>query len=182
MISPHKLSLITDRPFSLGVDPGQSGALALYNLETKQLVEVIDMPIKYTRTSGGKKQTIINGTELAFWLDMNKDLIRGAVIEDVHSMPRDGHVGAFKFGFNTGIVHGLINAQLIPIFTVTPSVWKMTLGLSHDKKLSNQKARVEFPNHLPSFLRAKDDGRAEAALLAKYGERIFAMDQKKVLI
>jgi crossover junction endodeoxyribonuclease RuvC len=173
---------INERPLVLGVDPGYSGAFALYNLDSGALIEVMDMPTKSYTQASGKQKKHINLTEVAFFLDINRDLIRGAIIEEVGAAPDQGVVSMFNFGFSTGAVHGLIAANLIPIITVRPTVWKTNLGLSSNKTQSLERAKVEFPNLITKFLRKKDDGRAEAALLAKYGERIFGVKKHKSLI
>lgn len=53
----------------------------------------------------------------------------------------------------------------------TPSVWKRSYGLSKDKHASLNKAQLMFPTaelHL-----AKNDGRAEALLIAEYCRWFF---------
>lgn len=173
---------IPDRSLILGVDPGYKGALALYDMHSQTLVSVTDMPVKMYTLSSGKRRHEIDKQELAWFLDLNRDLIRAAIIEEVGAMPGDGGVGLFNFGFSTGVVHGMIAANLIPITTVKPTVWKINMGLSNSKIISLQKAQALFPSHHTSFIRKKDDGRAEAALLAKYGERIFGNSKLKSLI
>lgn len=173
---------ISDRSLILGVDPGYRGALALYDFESKNLIEVMDMPIKSYMLTSGRTRKEVKKEELSFWLDMNRDLIKFAIIEEVGAAPGNGGVSLFNFGFSTGLLHGLIAANHIQIITVKPTVWKSNLGLTSNKMLSCQKAQVTFPSHKNLFLRSKDDGRAEAALLAKYGERIIANPKPKSLI
>ena len=53
----------------------------------------------------------------------------------------------------------------------TPSAWKKSMGLiGKDKGASRQLATDLYPSWAAMFKRVKDDGRAEAALLAKWGE------------
>jgi crossover junction endodeoxyribonuclease RuvC len=48
-------------------------------------------------------------------------------------------------------------------------VWKRALGVKGDKDVSRQRASALLPRHSGLWLRKKDDGRAEAALIAYYG-------------
>lgn len=168
------LSLAAQRTYVLGVDPGLGGAIALYCLREKRLVSVQDMPTVKVQTS--RKSKVHNNLDLydlALFLDANRDFIALAVIEEVGAAPGQGVSSMFKFGFVTGAITGLVAANLIPVHTVKPAVWKVLMGLSTDKKISRLKAIETFPSHKNEFLRAKDDGRAEAALLAKFGERFY---------
>jgi len=61
-------------------------------------------------------------------------------------------------------------AHRIPVQYVTPSIWKKHFGLSKEKGVSRGFAIQRFPEHAESFQRVKDDGRAEAALIALYGK------------
>lgn len=168
------LSLAMQRSYVLGVDPGLGGAMALYCLRSKKLVSVHDMPIVQVQASRrGKIHNNLDLYDIALFLDANRDLISLAVIEEVGAAPGQGVSSMFKFGFVTGAITGLVAANLIPVHTVKPAVWKVLMGLSTDKKLSRAKAIENFPSHKNEFLRAKDDGRAEAALLAKFGERFY---------
>jgi hypothetical protein len=75
----------------------------------------------------------------------------------------------FKFGFTAGALAGVVAASYIPMHLVKPAVWKGLMGLSHDKKLSLAKATALYPSASHYWRRAKDDGRAEAVLLAHFG-------------
>jgi hypothetical protein len=49
---------------------------------------------------------------------------------------------------------------------VTPTKWKRALGLGADKGDSRRRAMETWPYMASKFARVKDDGRAEAALIA----------------
>lgn len=106
-------------------------------------------------------------------LDSWASEIELAVIEDVHSSPRDGHVGAFSFGKTTGILIGTLATLLIPTFFTPPQVWKNCFGLSKNKDDSFRLATKKFPDSSHLWTRKKDDGRAEAVLLADFGRRFY---------
>ena len=57
---------------------------------------------------------------------------------------------------------------------VTPAVLKKHFKLSRDKGVSRSRASQRSPEAADRFTRVKDEGRAEAALIALYGaERIL---------
>lgn len=159
----------------IGVDPGLSGAFAVVVWSKENpLVTVVDMP----RTSKGDLDT----EQLAFHLGVYCPEARYAVVEavsggtytDRHGQKRgQGSAASFAFGKVTGIVHGVLAANCVPFHTTPPSVWKMSMGLSRDKNASRVLAQKYFPESAHLFSRVKDDGRAEAALLALYGLRHF---------
>ena len=140
----------------LGVDPGKSGALAFYNSD-EDTVDVFDMPVV-----NGE----VHAAEIARLIQMAKP--KCAIIERVHAMPKNGAVSMFNFGFSYGSVRGVTATLFIPTTLVTPTVWKRHYKLSSDKEASRWLAINTWPAN-PNFSRKKDDGRAEAALIAKYG-------------
>jgi hypothetical protein len=167
------------RPYILGVDPGLTGAIALYDRRSQKLIDVIDMPVTPYKNSKGQKRTRIEPYSVATFVDAYCDQIVGAVIEEVGAAPNQGVVTTFKFGFVTGVIHGIIAANMIQIHTVKPAVWKTILNLSQDKNLSRIKAQELFPDFKKRFDLKKHDGRAEAALLAKFGERLWQVERFK---
>jgi crossover junction endodeoxyribonuclease RuvC len=174
--------MISERPLCLGVDPGYTGGIALYDLDQENLVQVIPTPVVKTINSKGRGTTRINIHEFSIWLDAHKDMIRACIIEDVAAMPEQGVVSVFNFGFGAGVLHGVLGAAMIPVFAVKPGVWKANMGLTSNKQLSLERARTFFPQFRDVFSIKKNDGLAEAALMAKYGERIFGKSAPKSLI
>lgn len=155
--------------YTLGVDPGAHGALALYANPTD--VVVFDMPA-HKITVGKSQKTRVDLYELGRILDLYGDSISGAVIEDVHSMPEQGVASSFAFGFAAGAVQGAIASSFIPMRLVRPAQWKKAMGCTADKDSSRRAASQLLPAHCSKWARKKDDGRAEAVLLAVYGSRL----------
>ncbi len=153
----------------LGIDPGLTGSLALYNPATKEVVDIKDMPIHMI-----KDKKHIDLYQLAGWFDEHSKTITSAIIEDPSAMPGQGVTSMFRFGQACGVMAGMTAAFFIPIIFVKPAVWKMQMGLTHDKDQSRRKASHMFPREAGRFAKKKDDGRAEALLLAVYGERYIA--------
>lgn len=152
----------------LAIDPGLSGALAAYN---GNVLVVADLPVttlkKKTRLNLGALLSLVRMN--AFHLDAH-DLL----VEQVGTMPRQGLSSAFNFGFTNGAIHTAAVANAMNLHTVTPTQWKFGVGLNavpgQDQKARKNASRAKaielFPQHAELFARVKDDGRAEAALMA----------------
>jgi crossover junction endodeoxyribonuclease RuvC len=81
-----------------------------------------------------------------------------------------GAVGAFSFGRSRGVVEGVLGAAGIACSFIAPASWKRAVGLSlASKDAARSEAIRRWPNHAELFARVKDDGRAEAALIAVAG-------------
>lgn len=92
------------------------------------------------------------------------------VVEEVHAMPKQGVSSTFKFGMAYGAALALAERFNTRLELVTPQRWKKSMGLSSDKSASLAMARHLWPN--APLSRQKDNGRAEALLLAEYLRRI----------
>ena len=86
------------------------------------------------------------------------------VVETVHSMPHQGVASSFKFGVAYGGAVALAERLSGGWHKVTPQVWKKALKLDSDKKKSLALAQQLWPD--APLKRQKDNGRAEALLLA----------------
>jgi crossover junction endodeoxyribonuclease RuvC len=147
----------------LGVDPGFSGALASLDPATGSLT-VLDMPILTNR----KGKTELDHIRLFEILRPPPDVQIHAYLELVASRPGQGAPATFRFGQGYGAIEMALAAHRIPVHYVTPSKWKSHFGLSKDKGASRGLAVQRFPKLAQEFSRVKDDGRAEAALIALY--------------
>jgi len=145
----------------IGVDPGATGAIAL--LTHGELADVIDTPVIDKR---------VNVAEVARWFKTQHGLvgIDKVVIENVHSMPGNSGRSMFAFGRALGDVEACAIALGHVVEFVSPAVWKRDMGLTgKNKGASRQLATDLWPTCSDLFARVKDDGRAEAALIAKWG-------------
>lgn len=91
------------------------------------------------------------------------------ILEHVGSMPKQGVASTFKFGVAFGGVIAIAQRFRAPWGMVRPQVWKKAMGLSSDKAESLAMARELWP--AAPLERVKDNGRAEALLLAEYWRR-----------
>lgn len=156
----------------IGVDPGVSGAIAVFNFVTGKIVGLHDMPSYKTKVNDKDKRKVDAKKLREIFKPLQNDVLL-TVIEDVGARPDDGSVSAFSFGFSTGIVHGAVAMFGWPVFKVRPQIWKSLEGLSSDKDLSRERARTFFPEIQSQLMNKKDHGRAEAAILARFGRRFL---------
>lgn len=136
----------------IGIDPGQSGGVAFI---TPMATKAYNMP----------------DTERDIW---NLFLVDSphkyfAVIERVHSMPRQGVASSFKFGMSYGALRMALVASGIPFEDVTPQKWQKALGClsGGDKNVTKQRAQSLFPQLKITHKTA------DSLLLAEYCRRTY---------
>lgn len=147
----------------LGIDPGLSGALALYD-PTDGSLEIADIPVLQL-----KSKRIIDEYALARRIDCWSSRVREVWLELVGVRPGEGAVGAFSFGKGYGVIRGVCAANFLTIMDVTPQSWKAALRVKGDKDESRLVASRLLPRYAHNWTLKKHDGRAEAALIALYG-------------
>jgi hypothetical protein len=89
-------------------------------------------------------------------------------------MPKQGVASTFKFGTAYGALLAVTALCEIPTHLVSPRKWKTHFALDSDKEKSRALAIRLWPG-CGFFSRVKDHGRAEAALLARYGAEVVEM-------
>ena len=151
----------------IGIDIGSQGAVALVT-PAGDLLEVIDMPIL---RDGPKGRPNVSAAILAdIVLKMQATM---AYVEFVGARPGEGPTGAFAFGRSRGVIEGVCAAAGLPVAFLTPAHWKRLVGIAPGKEGAKDAARSQalrrWPGHAATFARVKDDGRAEAALIAVAG-------------
>lgn len=150
-----------------GIDPGKTGALAI--LYGDNTVEFFDVPRVTLR---GKDVCAFAEWQTNWHMALTLAGVDKAVIEDVAARPGQGVSSMFKFGRTLGFAHAIvlgIRPRPAVQFT-TPAQWKGKLGLLNSSKgASREKAVSLFPSVESRLTRVKDDGRAEALLIAHYG-------------
>ena len=150
----------------IGVDPGKKGAIAILD-GYGEIVALDDMPVAGNAVSGTLLTDFIedslNGVMPGD--DAEGEFVH-AVVEQVHSMPKQGVASSFDFGKSYGIVLGVLAGARIPWVDVSPIRWKRSLRLSADKEQARRRALERWPRHAELFKFKKHSDRAEAALLA----------------
>ncbi len=155
----------------IGVDPGISGAVAIYHPDTRN-IDVLDIPIIETKAAGRKTvRREINEPVLSKWIACHYGRSAVAYVEQVGAMPRQGVSSMFRFGMAYGMVRGMLTAHGIPYALVTPRKWKGKMGLGSHKDEARLIASRMFPDQSFLFDRKKDAHRAEAVLIAVYGSK-----------
>ena len=147
----------------LGVDPGNSGGIAIVEAKNgflPKIIFAIRMPVV---SIYGKK--IIDVNKISG--ELKKYSIDVTIIEKVHAMPRQGVTSSFQFGRSFGAIETLSYIFSERVDYVAPAVWKKNLGLGSTKKDSLDLARLKFGDLIYWKLKS-NDGIAEAALLTLF--------------
>jgi crossover junction endodeoxyribonuclease RuvC len=144
-----------------GIDPGQTGGLALISQHGIAVDVMPDISL------------------FATWIGVQK---RGwgnlhVFIEKAQTMPKQGIASAFNYGRHFGELLGVLVAYSIPHTLVPPATWtrQMHLGCTADKPKGKSLEACQrlFPevNLIPGKKRKPHDGIIDALLLAEFGRR-----------
>ncbi len=151
----------------LGVDIGAAGAVALLT-DSGELIDTFDMPCLADGPAGRKAVNPALFAEI-----VAKAHATRAFVESVNARPGEGPTGAFSFGRSRGVVEGVLGALGLRVTFLTAPSWKRTIGIPPGKDGAKDAARSEAIRRWPAkaglFARKRDDGRAEAALIAAAG-------------
>lgn len=165
--------------YVIGIDPGATGALALYDTKIAKIIDLKDMPNYQEVLTTGKKTNRVNFNALRYILEdwkqlaisQDKDLF--VHIEKVNAFSKQSAPAAFNFGYAAAIP--LVICKMLDLYTIRiPAVtWKGQFGLkAKDKDEARQLALKLFP-YLGLYLKRKMDvDRADAILIAVYKPRI----------
>ena len=143
-----------DNRIYIGIDPGKNGGIGLiYN------------DVQYCRKCPTSVADM--SEEIKVVMKMAPDIQKLAVIEAVHSFPKQGVRSVFTFGQGYGQWLGILAAHEIPYIQVSPQKWmKYYKPLSTDKKERKDQlkhlAQQRFPNLKITL------ATADAMLLANY--------------
>jgi crossover junction endodeoxyribonuclease RuvC len=149
----------------LGIDPGLSGALAFLDTKTG-MIAVEDMPTVTVMRNRKEKREVSAQLVAAIVV---KRHVEAAFLEKVNAMAGQGVSSVFSFGRSAGIIEGVLAAFDIPTTLVTPQAWQKAMAVRDGKDGSRERAMQLFPASAELFQRKKDDGRSDAALIAKHG-------------
>lgn len=145
---------------TLGVDCGKQGALAFLD-QHGHLTHIEDMPPHTGAGLGDAVRAVLR--------DVQPDTVVTAWVEQTQAFPGQGRTSAHDYGRDAGAILGALGMAGIPVHLVTPARWKAAMGLNRKKATSIDLAAARWPG-TDWFRRKKDDGRAEAALIAAYGQ------------
>lgn len=165
----------------VGIDPGVSGAAAVYDGEAKRLLAVYPLP-NYSIQIGSSKRTRLDVPALEALFDTFKMLgVQLIGIEDVSGGNFGGRkqsaAGAFQFGYTFGLLAMAAQRTGIDWTTASPAVWKPLEKVPREERGIIAKADADFPDFKAHWHGPKGGSlhdRAEAAFLARYfAERIW---------
>lgn len=153
----------------VGIDPGVSGAVVVIDRGSLYVHD----PVLYTKRG---KSRISPYWALELFCSLDTDEV-SVMIEEQWPRPGEGALGAFTAGYNLCVYEVAARANGAKIDYVLPQAWKKHYGLIFPagtdlksvKTASRVKAADLFPASAEFFKRVKDDGRAEAALIADWG-------------
>ena len=158
----------------LGIDLGLNGGAAMIDGATRDMA-VTALPT--TDSDAGRRlQGRLLLAILRGWVPAGEPCF--VTIEDIRPRPGDrgGHGNTMhsqgSLMRSRGIVEAVTDIMPARVLWVWPAKWKKQFGLiGQDKNASRATAARMFPALAGAFARVKDDGLAEAMLLAYYGMR-----------
>ena len=150
----------------MGIDPGAFGAVAILDKDSRELV-IIDMPTLKVK----RGPRVVNQVDAHMLAGAVRPHVTGnekALLEKTWAMPGQGVSSTYAFGRAGGIVEGVLAGLSVSFELIPPATWIKSMRTFGGKDGSRQRAQELFPDYAHLFARKKDDGRAEAALLACY--------------
>jgi len=153
----------------IGIDPGLTGAVA-WIMETGA-VYTMSLPVmsNVKAAEKGRKRTHINPRELATMLLRFPPAPYQVFLEYTQAGMK-GALANYSLGHSSGIIMGVLSALGFSYEMVRPQEWKKEFGLiKMQKDASRTMAQQLFPS--VNLARKKDEGRAEALLIAEWGRR-----------
>lgn len=157
----------------IGIDPGKKGAVAALSLKG-DLVYLADTP---TLKVGKRHEYDLAGMAQVLQGFPEDTLV---AVEQLGAMPLKGSIGAFSLGQGCGLWLGMAAMRKMPIARITPQLWQRALlaGLPKGKGSSLVRARELFPGAASMLTRKRDDGPADALLIAEFARRQFGVPRQ----
>lgn len=161
----------------VSADPGLTGAICAYDT-VEGRVQVHDMPTLKKSTSVSSRH-VLDEVEILILLGMYRDLgCKHFILEQVNGLPGQSAPRAFNFGWGYGVLRVAALANGLQLHTIPPATWKNAMRAPKDKLSSIQRASELLPHSAALWAKGTGDqaqrsGRAEAAMLALYAERIL---------
>ncbi len=151
----------------IGIDPGLRGAIVL--MDNDDVVAVYDMPTRPKITKGKSEVCPASLNEILEEIKHISPVHLFAIVELVNGFGQ-GAASAFNFGEGFGILKACLECNHIAYTTVTPGKWQKKAGLiGKDKDYNRTLCKQLYPD---LDLGAKVAGRADAALIARFGQQV----------
>jgi len=146
-----------------GIDPGLTGGIAFI---AGDFISSERVPILKLDKGKTKKRYLDAWGIMRMLSDQEPDHI---FIEKQQAMPKQGLASTFATGFGYGLYIGLLVASRIPYTEISPVRWKRDLQVPSDKDAARKRASEILPAASELWQLKRDDGLAEAALIAYWG-------------
>ena len=152
-------------PHIIGIDPGLGGAVAFVFPEPEHTY-VVDTPTRAKAVRGREYR-------LGDMLALLRREVGGVGLRMRPACAIEKTTRPAKLTRGAGIWEGMLTALGVPFELVAPQRWKRALGLPRGatKGQSIVLAQQLFPELADQLQRKRDDGRAEALLIAEWRRR-----------
>ncbi|MEM6833957.1 MAG: hypothetical protein AAF562_10080 [Pseudomonadota bacterium] len=149
----------------LGIDPGLNGAIVCLHDDA---MVISDMPTLSVQRGKTTKRFVDPHALHGVIASLPK--ITACALEQVSAMPGQGATSMFSFGRSYGVLEGVLACCGVPYTEVRPHAWKKALQVPAGKDAARARASQLLPDYSHNWPLKKHDGRAEAALLARYAQ------------
>lgn len=161
-----------------GIDPGTTGALAVYDADAGKLLDVWPLPMIAVKVGKTTRHRLLEEEVKALFRCIAFMGVKMIGIENVQGGNFQGRkqsaAGAFQFGYTFGVL--TMAAEMVDIMhtAASPAVWKLREQVPKDPKAIVRMADKEFPEHKAKFHGPKGGSYhdiAEACFLSRYFAR-----------
>lgn len=154
----------------LGIDIGVTGAVAA--VDSRGSCQVRDLPtVEIAGNRVVRRKIDVRGL-----LQIVREFVPPgekaiALYEDVHAGMGRGAAARSSLDLNRGRVEAVLELARLDVRAVQPQTWKRYFGLiGKEKGDAREIAARLYPDAAQQFKRAKDHNRADAVLIANYGQ------------
>lgn len=156
-----------------GTDPGNTGAIGVYDGAAGKLIDVFDLPGHYVVISKQKRIRIDEDKLYDLYVMLRQTFdMQLMVVEQVMGMPKQSAPAAFQFGQTYGMIRTTARYAGLQVHDASPGVWKNQMKVPKDAKAICLMAEQRYPEKKDLFWGKRggtNHDRAEAAMLADYG-------------
>lgn len=166
---------------TIGIDPGISGAIAV--IDHHGVPRVHDMPVRAKKGTGKVRNEIDpKGLQRVLRELVPADETALVVMEQMHAFMGAGkRVGSMSsqasLAATKAVIVAICELNDLDVMFVTPREWQSLYGIKTTERETTKAQSLRIARQLFGMewlARAKDDGRADALLIARYGQRHFA--------
>jgi len=169
--------------YYIGIDIGLLGAIVVLNKSSNEVVESFVMP---------RIGKVVDAHQLKTILNFYRSQECHVIFEDLHAIKNSSAGANYTFGFNGGIVEGVVAGLGLPFTRVTAKVWQkeMFVGVKLLQKPSNSGKTMVNDTKKMALIAAKrlfpkanllatprssvpHNGIVDALLMAAYTKRKF---------